>query len=114
MTHRLSFKTRANTGKQPRANPFLRAWRITRRKRVAYARAQVADTMKHLQRQIARYEALAAVYDVPVAAVGPLPVIPLLPGSDWVEFRRSMGELKQPVKPDRPAAQNAEAIQLRA
>jgi hypothetical protein len=98
MIKRLSFKN-PNRGRQPRANPFLRAWRITRRKRVAYARAQVADTMKALQRQIARYEALAKVYDVPVAPVGPLPPIPTLPGADWVEFKRSMGELKQPVKP---------------
>jgi hypothetical protein len=98
MIKRLSFKN-PNRGRQPRANPFLRAWRVTRRKRVAYARAQVADTMKALQRQIARYEALAKVYDVPVAPIGPLPPIPTLPGADWVEFKRSMGDLKPPVKP---------------
>ena len=98
MIQRLSFKN-PNRGRQPRANPFLRAWRIARRKRVAYARVQVCDTMKALQRQIARYEALAKVYDVPVDPVGPLPVIGLMPGDDWVEFRRAMGELKQPVKP---------------
>jgi hypothetical protein len=98
MLGKLNFKN-PRRGRQPRANPFLRAWRLTRRKRVAYARAQVADAMKALQRQIARYEALAVTYDVPVDPIGPLPVIPALPGADWVEFRRSMGELKQPVKP---------------
>jgi hypothetical protein len=98
MIKRLSFKN-PNRGRQPRANPFLRAWRITRRKRVAYARAQVADTMKALQRQIARYEALATAYDVPVASTPPLPVLPTLPGRDWVEFRQWQGELKPPVKP---------------
>jgi len=98
MIQHLNFKN-PNRGRQPRANLFLRAWRLARRKRVAYARAQVADTMAHLARQIARYEALATTYDVPVARVGPLPVIPTLPGAEWVEFRRSMGELKQPVKP---------------
>lgn len=98
MIQRLNFKN-PRSGRQPRANAFLRAWRLARRKRVAYARAQVADTMAHLQRQIARYEALAVAYDVPVARVGPLPVIPTLPGADWVEFKQAMGELKQPVKP---------------
>jgi hypothetical protein len=98
MIKRLSFKN-PNRGRQPRANLFLRAWRITRRKRVAYERALVCDTIRHLKRQIARYEALAVTYDVPVDPIGPLPVIPALPGADWVEFRRSMGELKQPVKP---------------
>jgi hypothetical protein len=98
MIQRLNFRN-PNRGRQPRANPFLRAWRLARRKRVAYARAQVADTMKALQRQIARYEALATIYDVPVARVGPLPVIPLMPGVEWVELRQAMGELKQPVKP---------------
>ena len=98
MLAKLSFKN-PRRGRQPRANPFLRAWRITRRKRVAYARAQVADTMKALQRQIARYEALAVAYDVPVAPIGPLPVIGPMPGADWVNFLRGMGELKPPVKP---------------
>lgn len=98
MLRRLSFKN-PNAGRQPRANPFLRAWRLTRRKRVAYARAQVADTMKALQRQIARYEALARVYDVPVAPVGPLPVLPEMPGKLWVEHLTHMGALKPPVKP---------------
>jgi hypothetical protein len=98
MIQRLNFKN-PNAGRQPRANAFLRAWRLARRKRVAYARAHVADTMAHLQRQIARYEALATTYDVPVARVGPLPVIPLMPGAEWVELRHAMGELKQPVKP---------------
>ena len=86
-------------GKQPRANPFLRAWRITRRKRVAYERALVCDTLKQLQRQIARMEATAKAWDVPMDAVGPLPAIPPMPGVEWVEFKQAMGELKQPVKP---------------
>lgn len=98
MIQRLNFNN-PRRGKQPRANPFLRAWRITRRKRVAYARAQVADTMKALQRQIARYEALAKVYDVPVDPVGALPVIGPMPGDDWVEFRQWQGVLREPVKP---------------
>lgn len=98
MIQRLNFKN-PRRGKQPRANPFLRAWRITRRKRVAYERAQVCDTLKHLKRQIARMEAVAKAYDVPMDAVGPLPAIPDMPGRDWIEFRRSMGELKDPVKP---------------
>jgi hypothetical protein len=98
MIQRLNFRN-PNRGRQPRANPFLRAWRLARRKRVAYARAQVADTMKALSRQIARYEALATIYDVPVAPIGPLPVIPTLPSAEWVNFLTKMGELKQPVKP---------------
>ncbi len=98
MIQRLNFNN-PRRGRQPRANPFLRLWRQARRKRVAYARAQVADTMAHLARQIARYEALATIYDVPVARVGPLPVIPLMPGAEWVNFLTKMGELKQPVKP---------------
>lgn len=97
-------KRNANYGKQPRANPLLRAWRMARRKRVAYARAQVADAMKSLQRQIARYEHLARVYDVPVASVGPLPKIPEMPGKLWVEHLQNMGELKPPVRPV-PAAE---------
>ena len=102
MLQKLSFKS-GRAGKQPRANLVLRAWRLTRRKRVAYARAQVADSMKALQRQIARYEALARVYDVPVEPIGPLPRIPEMPGDDWVNFLRGMGDLRPPVKPQPPA-----------
>ena len=98
MIQRLSFKNR-NAGRQTRAAFYLRWARLARRKRVAYARAQVADTMKALQRQIARYEALALAYDVPVAPTPPLPVLPTLPGVEWVEFRQWQGELKDPVKP---------------
>jgi hypothetical protein len=98
MLAKLSFKN-PNAGRQTRAAFYLRWARLARRKRVAYARAHVADTMAHLARQIARYEALATTYDVPVARVGPLPVIPLMPGPEWVEFRQWQGELKQPVKP---------------
>jgi len=96
MIQRLNFKN-PRRGKQPRANPFLRAWRITRRKRVAYERAQVCDTLKHLKRQIARMEAVAKAYDVPLEPVGPLPAIPELPKREWVEFRQGLGTLKSPV-----------------
>lgn len=98
MIQRLNFKN-PNAGRQPRANAFLRAWRLTRRKRVAFERALVCDTLKHLKRQIARMEATAKAWDVPMAPVGPMPVIPLMPGVEWVELRHAMGELKQPVKP---------------
>jgi hypothetical protein len=107
MLSRLNFRNR-NRGKQPRANFLLRSWRMTRRKRVAYARAQVADTMKMLRRQIARYEALAKAWDVPVEAMAPLPGIPLLPNQDWVDFRREMGVLRDPVKAQ-PTVQSVEA-----
>lgn len=101
MLRNLSFKN-PRRGKQPRANTFLRALRRIRRKRVAYERAQVCDTLKHLKRQIARMEAVAKAYDVPMATVPELPAIPLMPGDDWVEFRRGMGDLRPPVKPAPP------------
>ncbi len=101
MLRNLSFKN-PRRGKQPRANTFLRALRRIRRKRVAYERAQVCDTLKHLKRQISRMEAVARAYDVPMAPVPDLPAIPLMPGDDWVEFRRGMGDLKDPVKPAPP------------
>lgn len=96
MIQRLNFKN-PRRGKQPRANPLLRAWRITRRKRVAYERAQVCDTLKHLKRQIARMEAVAKAYDVPMDPVGPLPAIPEMPGIEWVNFLSKMGDLKPAV-----------------
>lgn len=99
MLAKLSFKN-PRRGKQPRANPLLRAWRITRRKRVAYERAQVCDTIKMLSRQIARMEATAKAWDVPLEPVGPLPIIPELPKREWVEFKQAMGDLKPPVKPE--------------
>lgn len=98
MLAKLSFKN-PRAGKQPRANAFLRAWRITRRKRVAYERAQVADTIRHLKRQIAQMYAVAKAYDVPIGDMAPIPPIPELPGQEWVEFKQSMGELKPPVRP---------------
>jgi len=98
MIRKLSFNN-PNRGKQPRANIFLRAGRILRRKRVAWDRAQVWDTYKLLQRQIARMEAAAKRHDVPMDAMNPLPPIPLLPGADWVEHRQAMGELRPVVKP---------------
>lgn len=98
MIRKLNFSNR-NAGRQPQANLFLRLWRQARRKRVAYERALVADTMKALARQIARYEALAVTYDVPVEPMAALPPIPELPGRAWVEFRQGIGELTPPVKP---------------
>lgn len=98
MIKRLSFKN-PNAGRQRRAAFYLRWARLARRKRVAYSRAQVADTLKHLKRQITRYEALAKAYAVPVDPIAPLPSIPDLPGDDWVNLRQAMGELKPPVKP---------------
>ena len=98
MIQRLSFKN-PNRGRQPRANMFLRAGRILRRKRVAWDRAQVWDTYKLLTRQIARMEAAAKRHDVPLDQMDPLPPIPLLPGDDWVQFLRAQGELRPVVKP---------------
>lgn len=92
-------KRNPNAGRKPRANPFLRAWRLARRKRVAYARAQACDTLKFAQKQIARYEALAKAWNVPVEAMAPIPPVPNLPGQEWVEFLRDMGDLREPVKP---------------
>jgi len=97
MISKLSFDN-PRRGKQPRANIFLRAGRILRRKRVAWDRAQVWDTYKLLQRQIARMEAAAKRHDVPLDAMDPLPPIPLLPGADWVNFLRAQGELRPVVK----------------
>ena len=107
MISKLSFDN-PRRGKQPRANIFLRAGRQLRRKRVAYERAIVWDTYKLLQRQIARMEAAAKRYDVPLDQMAPLPPIPVLPGSDWVEHRQAMGELRPVVKPA-PAPQQAGA-----
>lgn len=95
-------KRNRNAGRKPRANPFLRAWRMARRKRVAYARAQACDTLKFAQKQIARYEALAKAWNVPVEAMAPIPPVPNLPGDEWVEFLRDMGELKAPVIVSKP------------
>jgi hypothetical protein len=98
-------KRNPHSGRKPRANPFLRAWRLARRKRVAYARAQACDTLAHAQKQIARYEALAKAWNVPVDAMEPLPPVPNLPGDEWVEFLRDMGELKAPVIVPQPEPQ---------
>ena len=45
MIQRLNFKN-PNRGRQPRANPFLRAWRITRRTVVTDTR--VLDMFTHI------------------------------------------------------------------
>ena len=103
-------KRNPHSGRKPRANPFLRAWRLARRKRVAYARAQACDTLAHAQKQIARYEALAKAWNVPVDAMEPLPPVPNLPGEDWVNFLRDMGELKAPVIVPQPKPQQEQAM----
>lgn len=100
-------KRNPHSGRKPRANPFLRAWRMARRKRVAYARAQACDTLAHAQKQIARYEALAKAWNVPVDAMEPLPIVPTLPGQLWVEHLQAMGPLREPIY-NRPTAQNVE------
>jgi hypothetical protein len=104
MIRKLSFAN-PNRGRQPRANAVLRFARVLRRKRVAWDRAQVWDTYKLLQRQIARMEAAAKRHDVPLDAMSPLPPIPLLPGDDWVQFLRAQGELRPVVKPAPQAIQ---------
>ena len=92
-------------GRQPRANALLRLARVLRRKRVAYERAIVWDTMKLLKRQIARMEAAAKRHDVPLAAMGPLPALPTLPTNEWVEFKQAIGATKPVVKPAPEAIQ---------
>lgn len=98
MLTRLSFKN-PRAGRPSRAAFYLRWHRMIRRKRVAYARAQLADTLALAQRQIARFEALAVAHDVPVEFMAPLPVVSALPGREWVEFKQAMGDLREPVKP---------------
>ena len=103
-------KRNPHSGRKPRANPFLRAWRLARRKRVAYARAQACDTAKHLQQQLARIDHLAKAYDVPVDPMPALPVIPQMPSQDWIEFRQDLGPLREPVKPAQPAPNATQAM----
>ena len=98
-------KRNRNSGRKPKANPFLRAWRQARRKRVAYARAQLCDTLRHAQRQADRYAALAKAWNVPVEAMEPLPAVPTLPNQDWIDFRQDLGPLREPVKPAQPEPQ---------
>lgn len=104
MISRLSFKSR-NAGRQPRANVFLRYWRMARRKRVAYARAQACDTLRHLQKQIDRFQHLAKVYRVPVAHMEPFPLVPAVPDQKWIEYLADMGSLRPVVKAPEPAPQ---------
>lgn len=101
MLARLSFKN-PRRGKQPRAHILLRLYRMARRKRVAYARAQLVSTLAYAQRQAARFEALAVKHDVPIDAMPQLPPIPTLPGREWVEYLQDMRDLKEPVKPAPP------------
>jgi hypothetical protein len=102
MIQRLSFKSR-NAGRQPRAHPLLRLWRLARRKRVAYARAQACDTLRHLQKQIDRFQHLAKVYRVPVAPAEPFATIPAMPDQKWIEYLADFGQLKPVVKAPDPA-----------
>lgn len=106
MLSRLSFKNK-RAGRPKRAAFYLRWARQIRRKRVAYARAMLWDTLKLAQRQKARFEELAKLHDVPVAEMAPLPPIPELPGQKWVEHLQDMGDLKDPVIA--PAASIGEA-----
>jgi hypothetical protein len=98
MIQRLNFKS-GRTGKQTRAAFYLRWARQARRKRVAYERVLVSDTMRLLKRQIARMEATARAHNVPLPPMAPLPALPDLPGREWVEFLADMGQLREPVKP---------------
>lgn len=109
MIHRLSFKSR-NAGKQPRANVFLRYWRMARRKRVAYARAQACDTLRHLQKQIDRFQHLAKVYRVPVAHMEPFPLIPSMPNEKWIEYLADMGNLRPPVVASQPEPKTGQVM----
>ena len=104
----LNFKSR-RAGKQPRANIFVRAGRALRRKRVAYARTGAAHALKVAQMEIDRFLHLAAAHDVPVGEMGPLPVLPELPGQAWIEFRQNMTDLK-PVVVTRPQVQQGGAV----
>jgi hypothetical protein len=108
MTQRLNFNNR-NRGKQPRANIFLRAGRLLRRKRVAYARLAAAHALKQAQREIDRFQTLSVVHRVPIDHMAPLPILPLLPGQLWIDHLQDMGPLKDPVKPAAPAPQQAGA-----
>lgn len=107
-------KRNPNAGRKPRANALLRLYRIARRKRVAYARAMACDTLAHAQKQIARYEALAKAWNVPVDAMEPLPKVPTLPGEEWVEFRQAIGPLREPVivAKTEPSHSNASGVLL--
>lgn len=96
MSYKLNFRN-PNAGRQPRAHVVLRFLRTLRRKRVAYARAQLCDTLRQAQRQAARFEHLARAWNVPVEAMAALPVVPTLPSTEWVEFRSHLGALRPPV-----------------
>lgn len=98
MLRKVSFKNR-KAGRPRRAAWWLRAGRMIRRKRVAYARAHAWSTLEQAKRQIARFEALAARHDVPIDPVPPLPELSPLPGQKWVDHLQAMGPLREPVKP---------------
>ena len=99
MIKKLSFVRTKNTGKPKRAAWWLRMGRVIRRKRVSAARLGAVHAIKHAQREIKRLTHLANVYAVPLEAIQPLPAVPLMPGQDWVEYLRAMGELNPAVKP---------------
>lgn len=101
MLANLSFKRRRRS--PPRAAWYLRLGRVLRRKRVAWARHDVVQQTRILARKRERLAHLAAVHDVPIDAMAAVPVVPLLPGQDWVEHRRAMGALKPAVVAEPPA-----------
>jgi len=100
---RLNFNNR-NRGKQPRANALLRLARSIRRKRVAYSRLAAAQALKLAQREIDRFQHLAQAHSVPVDAMPRLPVLPTLPGQEWIEYRQAMGALTPVVRPEHPSS----------
>jgi hypothetical protein len=96
MIGRLDFRSR-RAGKQPRAAWYLRYYRIIKRKRVAYARAQACSTLQHAQRQIGRFRELAESHRVPIDKMDELPAIPPVPGKEWVEHLQGLENLRPPV-----------------
>jgi hypothetical protein len=98
----LNFKSK-RAGKPVRAAPWIRAYRLLRRKRVAYARLAAAHALKRAQAEINRVYALASVYDVPVDPMAPLPVLPLMPNQDWIECKRGLGKLAEAIRPAQAA-----------
>lgn len=108
MLNRVNFKNK-RAGRPTRAPFYMRWARQLRRKRVAYARTGAAHALKVAQQEICRFHELAQAYDVPVERTGPLPLLAGLPTQEWVEWRRSIGELRPVVKPPADAIRAREA-----
>lgn len=104
MLRKLSFNN-PKRGRQPRAGILRRAGRMLKRKRVAYARFSAAHAMKVAQMEADRFQKLAKFWDVPIDAMGPMPIIPELPNQKWVEHLQAIGKLTPAV--------NAASAQLR-